>query len=146
MNAQIDAAFVGRVLDTPEIKTSAGGKPWTAIRLACGDGENTQYVRVVLFGEMAQQIAASADKGCKLYVEGSIRLDRWKGAAGEERSGLSLTASKAEKVGTSAIGRNKPAKRDRGEGASPQPSTRPEVDQAARRASQQPLDDCEIPF
>ncbi|CCB65244.1 single-stranded DNA-binding protein [Hyphomicrobium sp. MC1] len=110
MNGNIECAFIGRVMERSELKTSAAGKPWTSVRLAVGDGETAQFVRCALFGELAERLASSIDKGSKLYVEGSIRLDRWRTASNEERSGLSVAASKAEPVGTSVIGRNKPAK------------------------------------
>ncbi|WP_423414873.1 single-stranded DNA-binding protein [Hyphomicrobium sp. B1] len=110
MNGSIEVAFIGRVIERPELKTSAAGKPWCSIRLAVGDGETAQYVRVAVFGEMAERLASSIEKGAKLYVEGWLRLDRWRTSSNEERSGLSCAATKVEKIGASAIGRNKPAK------------------------------------
>ena len=110
MNGNIECAFVGRVLDVPQIKTSSAGKPWTSLRASLGDGDNVQYVRVALFGELAEQIARTVEKGVKIYCEGTLKLDRWKTADGQERSGLSCAAWKCEAVGASAIGCNKPAK------------------------------------
>ena len=101
-----------------------------------------QRVRTVCFGAVAEQLAPTLQKGDRLYVEGNLRLDRWKNDAGEERSGLSVAARKLEKVGASAIGRNRPAKPKpppEGEHSAP-PSTRGE-----RQHWQRPMDD-EIPF
>jgi single-stranded DNA-binding protein len=111
MNGNIEAAFIGRVASIADLKTSQAGKPWLAIKVAVGHGEdNIQWMRTVCFGEIAERLASTVHKGDKLYVEGNLRLDRWKNDAGDERSGLSVTAWKAEKVGASAIGRNKSAK------------------------------------
>jgi single-stranded DNA-binding protein len=90
------------------IKTSLSGKAWCAMKIAIGQDDATQWVRVALFGELAQQLAPILQKGDRVYVEGTLRLDRWKNDAGEERSGLSVAAWKVEKLGN--IGRNKPAK------------------------------------
>jgi single-strand DNA-binding protein len=111
MNGNIEAAFIARVASVAELKTSQAGKPWLAIKVAVGQGEdNTQWVRAVCFGETAERLASTLEKGAKLYIEGSLKLDKWKNAEGQERSGLSVACWKAEKVGASAIGRNRPAK------------------------------------
>jgi single-stranded DNA-binding protein len=63
---------------------------------------------VAVFGEAAERLCAALEKGNKVYVEGTLRLSEWTGKGGEKRTGLSVAAWKAEKLG--AIGRNKPSK------------------------------------
>ena len=97
------------------VKDEPGGKAWLAVKIAIGQGEDaTQWVRTVCFGETAERLASTLEKGAKVYIEGNLKLDRWKNDASEERSGLSVAAWKIEKVGASAIGRNRPPQ---GEGA-----------------------------
>jgi len=136
MIGNIECAFIGRVATEATLKTSAVGKPWAAFKTAVGHGEdNTQWVRVVVFGSAAEQLSSTLQKGDKLYVEGNLRFDHWKNAEGQDRTGLSVTAWKAEKVGASAIGRNRPTKpRQAPEGEHHVPSS-----QNGRRDWQSPL-------
>jgi single-stranded DNA-binding protein len=48
-------------------------------------------------------------KGARVYCEGSLRLDKWTGQDGVERHGLSCLSWHTR---LSAIGRNKPQKRE----------------------------------
>lgn len=104
----IECALIGRVGTELELKTSQAGTPWAAINVAVGGNDDTQWVRVAVFGETAERLAGQVQKGDRLYVEGSLRLNSWVDRSGKERSGLSVAAWKAEKIG--AIGRNKPRK------------------------------------
>ena len=110
----IEAAFVGSLRREVEIKTSKSGKPWASLSVAIDTGEETtdghakpQWVRVAVFGETATRLAGAA-KGTRLYVEGTLSLDYWTDKDGGERHGLNVAAWKCEKIGASAIGRNKP--------------------------------------
>jgi len=142
----IECAFVGRVGNEPELKTSQTGKSWLAVSVAVGSDDNVQWVRVALFGETAERLGGTLHKGDRLYVEGSIKLNTWQDREGHERAGLNVAASKVEKFG--AIGRNRPPKPralPEGDHHIP-PSTRADSDGAARRDWQRPADDVEIPF
>ena len=112
----IDAAMMGTLVsDTIELRTSQAGKKWAAFNVGVGESENRQYVRISVFNGLAERAAAELTKGTKIYVEGhSLRLSDWTSRDGEKRSGLQMVGSKVEKVGTSAIGRNKPPKSEAG--------------------------------
>jgi len=129
MNGTIECAFVGTAVTGAELKTSAGGKPWAAFLVAIGTGDDAQFVRVSIFGETAERIAAAIDKGSKLYAEGNFRLSQWTDKDGKERSGLSVAAWKCELLGR--IGRNRPRR--------PSASSADPIEDAKRR-SQAPLD------
>jgi len=140
MHGTIEAAFIGRLGQDPELKTSAAGKPWARFSVAVGQGEEAQWVSVAVFGEAAERLCAALHKGDKLYVEGTLRLSEWTGKGGEKRTGLSVAAWKAEKLG--AIGRNKPAKaRSKDSGAT---DTAAAVSKSRER-DLQPADE-QIPF
>jgi single-stranded DNA-binding protein len=68
-----------------------------------------QWLGVAVFGKAAEN-AAGLKKGDRIYVEGTLRLDSWKGHDGQERHGLSVASFKCER--THQIGRNRP-KRER---------------------------------
>jgi single-strand DNA-binding protein len=123
----IEFALVGRLGRDPELKHSQSGNAWTAIAIGVGKDENTQWVRVTLFGEQAEQAVATLKKGSNVYIEGrDLRLDSYTGKDGTERHGLKGIGTKVEVVGASAIGRNRPPKQRVPEGEEPAPiSTRP---------------------
>lgn len=136
MNGNIETAFIGRVGNDPELKTSASGNPWCAFNVAVGSGDNTQWLRVAVFGARAEELAGPLKKGDRIYVEGSLTLRAWE-SAGEKRFGLNVAAWKCERLGQ--IGRNKPPKsRSFPEGDNPAP-----MSTAPGRVS---VDDVEIPF
>jgi single-stranded DNA-binding protein len=61
-----------------------------------------QWLSVACFGRAAAR-AAELKKGDRIYCEGTLRLDSWKGKDGAERSGLSVTSFVVEQ--THMIGR-----------------------------------------
>ena len=103
----IECAFVGRLSQDPELRTSQAGKPWAALSVGVGEGDKVQWVRVSVFCSTAEAVASLA-KGASVYVEGRLKLDTWTGKDGNERSGLSVAASVAQPMGQ--IGRKKLAK------------------------------------
>jgi single-strand DNA-binding protein len=105
----IDAAFSGFLAADPDCRTSQAGKPWVRLRVGVGQGDDIQWVSVACFGKAAET-ASVLHKTDRVYVEGSIRLDSWKGNDGIERHCLSVASSRLEQ--TPQVGRNKPAHSD----------------------------------
>ena len=79
------------------------GSPSTA---GVGEGEAVQWVRVACFGEQAVELSRILVKGSRVYVEGRLTLQHWKGPDGTDRYGLNVAAWRVEVLGQ--IGRNKP--------------------------------------
>jgi single-stranded DNA-binding protein len=102
----IDCAFYGFLASDAEARTSQAGKTW--VRLRVGVGDPVQWVSVAVFGKSAAA-AAKFKKADRIYCEGTIKLDTWRGSDGVDRHGLSVASFKIEK--THGIGRNRP-KRD----------------------------------
>jgi single-strand DNA-binding protein len=105
MSGQIECAFIGRLGQDPELKTSAAGKSWSRLSLAVGYGDDVSWVSCAVFGESAEHVCSTLRKNDKLYIEGAIGLNEWTGRDGEKRTGLSVVASRAEPP---ALGRNRP--------------------------------------
>jgi len=105
----IEAAFVGRVARLPELKTSAAGKRWLAVSVVVGQGDDVTWLSVAVFGERAEELAATLGKGDRLYCEGTITLRKWLDKERRERSGLNVAAARCEILGR--IGRDRPAKK-----------------------------------
>ena len=103
----IECAFTGRLAHEPEIKTSKAGTPWASLSVGVGESDALQWVRVAVFGEMAEAIRA-LPKGAKVYVEGRLKLEEWTGKDGVARHGLNVPATLAQPLGQ--IGRRRPSK------------------------------------
>jgi single-strand DNA-binding protein len=59
----IEAAFIGRVGNDLDLKTSQAGKPWLRINVAVGQDDATQWVQIAVFGDRAQELAGHLRKG-----------------------------------------------------------------------------------
>jgi single-stranded DNA-binding protein len=105
----IECAFHGFLAADAELRTSKAGKPWARLRVGVGKDDAVQWASVAVFGPAASA-AGTLKKADRVYVEGSIKLDTWKGSDGVERHGLSVAAFKCER--THQIGRNRPARKN----------------------------------
>lgn len=110
----IECAFFGSAAKPVDVKTSKAGNPYGVVSIGVDTGETRddgsnalEWIRVTIFAEAVEALAGKVDKGTRLYVEGSGRLERWRGNDGEQRFSLNVTANKIERVGSSAIGRNR---------------------------------------
>ena len=107
----IDCAFFGFLPADAEPRVSQAGKNWVRFRVGVGKDDAVQWVSVAVFGKAAEA-AANLKKGDRVYVEGSIKIDSWKGSDGTERHGLNVTAFKCEPTHQIGRGRSRP-KRER---------------------------------
>jgi single-stranded DNA-binding protein len=101
---KIECAFVGTLGQPADLRQSKAGKPWCSLNVRIGEGDGLQWLRVAVFGEMAEAVA-TLDKGASVYVEGSLTLRTWQTDAGEQRSGLNVAASRIEPL--AQIGRRR---------------------------------------
>jgi single-stranded DNA-binding protein len=104
----IDCAFFGFLAADAEQRTSQAGKPWVRLRVGAGKDDAVQWLQVAVFGKAAEK-AAELKKADRCYIEGTIKLDTWRGNDGAERHGLSVAAFKCEP--THRIGRNWPKRK-----------------------------------
>lgn len=105
----IDCAFFGFLAADAEARTSQAGKQWVRLRVGVGKDDAVVWVGVAVFGK-AVEVAAELKKQDRVYVEGSIKLDTWRGNDGAERHGLAVSSFKIEK--THQIGKNRPRKQE----------------------------------
>ena len=98
----IDCAFYGFVAAPADARVSKAGKAWVRLRIGVGKDDDMQWVSVSCFGKAAEA-AATLQKGDKVYIEGTVRIDSWRGNDGIERHTLAVSSFKCER--THKIGR-----------------------------------------
>lgn len=100
---------IGNLTADPETRYTAGGSAVTNIRVACSEkwldkssGENkerTEFVRVVFFGKLAEIAGEYLRKGKQVYVEGSLRTNKWQDKDGNDRYTTEIIADKMQMLG-----------------------------------------------
>src|SRR5687768_12185975 len=149
--------LVGNLGNDPETKYTQGGMAVTTLSLATTsvrkdkDGqtqERTEWHRVKLFGKLGEIAGEYLKKGRQVYIEGSIRYDKFTGQDGVEKFFTDIVADEMQMLGGGAGegGGGGGYSRDRGGERSERGPSRP---QQAQRPSQPPADDFgddDIPF
>jgi single-strand DNA-binding protein len=146
--------LVGNLGDDPETKYTQGGMAVTTIRLATSSvrkdkegntQERTEWHRVKFFGKLGEIAGEYLRKGRQVYVEGSIRYDKFTGQDGQERYFTDIIADEMQMLG-SAEGRggDRPERGDRP--ARPAPAQRREPAPSAPQAPMDDFADDDIPF
>lgn len=89
-----------RLIDAPELRFSAQGTAVVKVRLAFNarrkddsvnwvDGDSF-FIDGKVFGQHAQNLADSLEKGMEVVVSGRLKTEKWETREGEKRSGSSL--------------------------------------------------------
>ena len=100
--------LVGNLGDDPEVKYTQSNMAITTIRLATTsvrkdrDGntqERTEWHRVKLFGKLGEIAGEYLKKGRQVYIEGSIRYDKYTGQDGQERYITEIIADEMQMLG-----------------------------------------------
>jgi single-strand DNA-binding protein len=150
--------LVGNLGNDPEVKYTAGGMAVCTLSLATTsvrkdkEGqqiERTEWHRIKLFGRLGEIAGEYLKKGRQVYIEGSIRYDKFKGQDGVERYFTDIVADEMQMLGGGGGegggyggGRGSYGGQDREQG-----SARPQ--QASRQPAPAPMDDIgddDIPF
>lgn len=112
--------LIGNLGDDPETRFTQGGMAVTKIRLATTsvrkdkDGntqESVQWHRVTFFGKLGEIAGEYLRKGSQVYVEGSIRYDKYVGQDGVEKYSTDIICEDMQMLGGKAEGGSKPASR-----------------------------------
>jgi single-strand DNA-binding protein len=101
--------LVGNLGADPETRYTAGGAAITNIRLATSEtwrdkqtGENqerTEWHRVVFFNRLAEIAGEYLRKGSQVYIEGSLRTNKWQDQSGQDRYTTEIIASEMQMLG-----------------------------------------------
>lgn len=87
--------LIGNLGADPEVRYMPSGGAVTNLRLATSESwrdkqtnemqERTEWHRVVLYNRLAEVAGEYLRKGSKVYVEGSIRTNKWQDQSGADR-------------------------------------------------------------
>jgi len=100
--------LVGNLGNDPETKYTQGGMAVTTLSLATTsvrkdrDGntqERTEWHRVKLFGKLGEIAGEYLRKGRQVYIEGSIRYDKFTGQDGVEKYFTDIVADEMQMLG-----------------------------------------------
>lgn len=143
--------LVGSLGNDPDVKYTQGGSCITRISLATSSQwkdkqgnkqEKTEWHRVVFFGKLAEIAGEYLRKGSSVYVEGSIKYDKYTGQDGVEKYSTDIVANEMQMLGGKHEGQGGGSSGSRG-GASQRQRPEPVT------GSRSPVDDFEsddIPF
>ena len=101
--------LVGNLGADPEVRYTAGGTAIASLSIATSEQwtdkqsgqkqERTEWHRVKLFGRLAEIAGEYLKKGRQVYVEGSLRTDKYTGKDGVERYSTDIIASDLQMLG-----------------------------------------------
>jgi single-strand DNA-binding protein len=157
--------LVGNLGADPEVRYTAGGTAIASLSIATSEQwtdkqsgqkqERTEWHRVKLFGRLAEIAGEYLKKGRQVYVEGSLRTDKYTDKQGVERYSTDIIASELQMLG--GMGGEGGGYRERsqgGGGGQRQQSRGDDYGSAPQRQSPPPpdmgggnqFDDDDIPF
>lgn len=103
----LKAVVVGNIGNEPEMQYSANGGAFIRFNVASNyrtkgqDGEwtdQTEWLRVTLFGKRAESLANYLKKGSRVYVDGRLEARPWTDKNGTLKAGLEVMADTVEFV------------------------------------------------
>ena len=120
--------LVGNLGADPEMRHTGGGTAVTTINLATSESwtdkqsgekqERTEWHRVKLFGRLAEIAGDYLKKGRQVYIEGSLRTDKYTGKDGIERYSTDIIASEMQMLGGNEGGGSGGGQRERPQSSS----------------------------
>ncbi|HEV7775269.1 MAG TPA: single-stranded DNA-binding protein [Luteibacter sp.] len=101
--------IVGNLGADPETRYTTSGTAITSLRLATSENwtdkqsgekqERTEWHRVKLFGKLAEIAGEYLKKGRQVYIEGSLRTDKYTDKDGIERFSTDIIANEMQMLG-----------------------------------------------
>ena len=101
--------LIGNLGADPETRYSASGTAMCTIRIATTDSwkdkqtgerqERTEWHRIKFFGRLAEIAGEYLKKGRQVYIEGSLRTDKYTDKEGVERYSTDIVANEMQMLG-----------------------------------------------
>lgn len=141
--------LVGNLGNDPEVRYSQSGSAIATISVATSESwkdkdgnqqERTEWHRVKAFGRLAEIMGEYLKKGRQVYIEGSLRTEKYTDKAGVEKYATDIIADEMQ-----MLGGNPGEGQDKAQAPRPQRGTTPPR-QSAPPAGSDPFPDEDIPF
>ncbi len=146
--------LVGNLGNDPEVRYAQSGSTITTISVATSESwkdkdgnpqERTEWHRVKFFGRLAEIAGEYLKKGSQVYIEGSIRTDKYTDKQGIERYSTDVIANEMQMLGGKPGGDS--GSRSSGGGRSDYGNRGGGQSQSAPQSNQNdPFPDDDIPF
>lgn len=100
-----NATFAGRAAGPAELRKTQSGQSSSNFSLAVdrpkrnGEKQDPLWIRVTLWGKLAETVSQFITKGKQLTVSGSVDLRSFETQGGEKRTDLTLNADKLTLLG-----------------------------------------------
>lgn len=140
--------LVGNLGADPEVRYTAGGTAIASLSIATSEQwtdkqsgqkqERTEWHRVKLFGRLAEIAGEYLKKGRQVYVEGSLRTDKYTDKQGVERYSTDIIASELQMLGGDGGGQSSNRQSRQSQPATQQSPT--------HGGGAEAMDDDDIPF
>jgi len=118
--------IVGNLGADPETRYTGSGTAITSLRIATSEQwtdkqsgerqERTEWHRVKMFGRLAEIAGEYLTKGRQVYIEGSLRTDKFTDKEGVERYSTDIVASEMQMLGGGQDGQGDGQQGGRGQG------------------------------
>ncbi len=96
--------LLGRLGNDPELRYTTSGQPVANLNLATREyrqrEEHTEWHRIVVFGQTAENCAKYLTKGRQIYVEGRLQTRSWEDSNGVKRYQTEVVAHTVEFIGS----------------------------------------------
>ena len=139
--------LVGNLGADPETRYTANGGAIASIRIATSESwtdkatgekqERTEWHAVTFFGRLAEVAGEYLKKGAQVYVEGSLRTDKYTDKEGIERYATKVIANEMQMLGGRGESAGREERRPAGKAASREAET---------QADRDPMLDDDIPL
>ena len=131
--------LIGNLGADPERRATAGGTSVTSLRIATSESwkdkqtgetqERTEWHRVKLFGRLGDIAAEYLRKGRQVYIDGSLRTDKYTDKDGVERYTTEVIANEMQMLGgPEGAARQSPARQHSQTSAPAQPAPADDFD------------------
>jgi single-strand DNA-binding protein len=140
--------LIGNLGSDPELRTTGGGSSVCSFSLATSESwtdkqsgekqERTEWHRIKIFGRLGEIAGEYLKKGRQVYIEGSIRTDKFTGKDGVEKYFTDIIANEMQMLGgQEGAKQDKPQQRQ---------ERAPSRDSSYGDAAKGGFEDDEIPF
>lgn len=148
--------IVGTLGADPETRYTAAGSAITSMRLATNESwtdkqtgqkqERTEWHRIKMFGRLAEIAAEYLKKGKQVYIEGSLRTDKYTDKDGIERYSTDVIANELQMLGGAGDSQRSEGGQQRSSQRQQSAPPRDDVPPGGIPMSGDDFDDSDIPF